>query len=168
MFLCTHYRKPLDWNAKVVLDAQGALCRMRRACAQFLPEQLSDGQEHIMVHDDVMSALRDDMNTPLAIAFLHELVTKINKTCDTSDKLKLARVLDKSAKFMGLTSGFGEEKFSDEGVDNEKVQELIEKRSAARKKGDFALADEIRQHLLSMGIVVVDTKDGISFWKRAD
>ena len=90
-------------------------------------------------------------------------MTKINKTCDTSDKLKLARVLDKSAKFMGLTSGFGEEKFSDEGVDNEKVQELIEKRSAARKKGDFALADEIRQHLLSMGIVVVDTKDGISF-----
>ena len=45
------------------------------------------------------------------------------------------------------------------------VEELIEKRTKARKDKDFALADQIRGQLLDMGVVLEDTREGVK-WKR--
>ena len=52
-----------------------------------------------------------------------------------------------------------------EVLDSE-VEELIAARQQARKEKNFALADEIRQKLLDMGIVLEDTREGVK-WKRA-
>ena len=52
-----------------------------------------------------------------------------------------------------------------EVLDSE-IEELIEKRQAARKAKDFALADAIRDQLLEQGIILEDTREGVK-WKRA-
>ena len=49
---------------------------------------------------------------------------------------------------------------------DEEIENLIEERQAARKAKNFARADEIRNELLSKGIVLEDTREGVK-WKRA-
>ena len=49
---------------------------------------------------------------------------------------------------------------------DEKVKALINRRQEARKAKDFAKADEIRDRLLSMGIILEDTREGVK-WKKA-
>ncbi|SCV63861.1 Cysteine--tRNA ligase [Anaplasma phagocytophilum] len=166
VFLCTHYRKPLDWNEKAIFDAQSALSKMRRSCMEFTSEELNSDIEAVGVHDMLLEALKDDMNTPMAIASLHALVGEINKTTDFKERLKLARVLNRSAKLMGITDGFAG-KSAEEAVDVDKIQELLERRREARNGGNYALADEIRDQIHSMGIVIKDDKDGVTRWSRA-
>ncbi|SCV65817.1 Cysteine--tRNA ligase [Anaplasma phagocytophilum] len=166
VFLCTHYRKPLDWNEKAIFDAQSALSKMRRSCMEFTSEELNSDIEAVGVHNMLLEALKDDMNTPMAIAALHALVGEINKTTDFKERLRLARVLNRSAKLMGITDGFAG-KSAEEAVDVDKIQELLERRREARNSGNYALADEIRDQLHSMGIVIKDDKDGVTRWSRA-
>ncbi len=53
-----------------------------------------------------------------------------------------------------------------EAVLDDEVEKLIEERQAARKNKDFARADEIRNKLSEMGIILEDTREGVK-WKRA-
>lgn len=168
VFLGTHYRKPLDWNEKAVMDAKAALAKMHRVCENFTYEQLNDGIDDIAVYDDVLSALKDDMNTPLALAALHALISDINKSSALSDKLRLARTLNRSAKLLGITSGFLGRKSAEACVNIAEVEELVERRNLARKTKDFSLADAIRDQLSNMGIEVTDEKDGGTNWKLKD
>ncbi|MGN7678301.1 MAG: cysteine--tRNA ligase [Anaplasma sp.] len=168
VFLSTHYRKPLDWGEKVVLDAKEALSRMRRSCAEFSVEALNTDLDEVDVHSSVLESLQDDMNTPRAIAALHELVKEINKTDSSDKKVQLARVLNKSAMLMGMFRNFPERpvhSMRDE-VSAHEIEELIEQRKMARERGDFELADEIRARLLNMGVSISDEKDGSTSWSR--
>lgn len=168
VFLGTHYRKPLDWNNKVVVDAKAALAKMHRVCESFTFEQLNSDIDGVEVHEDVLKALRDDMNTPLVLAALHALISDINKTYDFSEKLRLTRILNRSAKLMGITSGFSGKKSAKSCANSAEVQALIESRNLARQARDFAFADEIRSKLLRMGIEVTDERDGSTSWKSRD
>ena len=170
VFLSTHYRKPLDWGDKAVLDAKEALNKMYRSCAEFSAQLLNTGLEDVNVHNAVMSSLQDDMSTPAAIAALHELVKEINKTSNVGEKLKLARMLNKSAMLMGMFRNFPERKLSNiRGlVDEDEINKLIEKRAEAKRCGDFELADKIRKSLSDMGIGISDGKDGSTRWHRKD
>ncbi|MDB1135382.1 cysteine--tRNA ligase [Candidatus Anaplasma sp. TIGMIC] len=165
VFLCTHYRKPLDWNNKAVADAKAALDKISRACEDFTYDQLNNEIDRVDVDSSVICSLRDDMNTPGAISALHALVTDINKEDDTEEKLRLARVLNKSAKLMGITNGFAGRDLA-EDVDAEEIERLIDRRKDARVSGDFVLADKIRDQLHSMGVVVFDEKDGTTRWRK--
>ncbi|MFV9878422.1 MAG: cysteine--tRNA ligase [Anaplasma ovis] len=168
VFLSTHYRKPLDWGNKAVLDAKEALNKIYRSCEEFSAQLLNTGLEDVNVHNPVMSSLQDDMNTPAAIAALHELVKEINKTSNAGEKLRLARVLNKSAMLMGMFRNFPERKLSNirSLVDEDEINRLIEKRAEAKGRGDFELADEIRKSLSDMGIGISDGKDGATRWHR--
>ncbi|WP_458692800.1 CysS/YqeB C-terminal domain-containing protein, partial [Anaplasma phagocytophilum] len=64
------------------------------------------------------------------------------------------------------TDGFAG-KSAEEAVDVDKIQELLERRREARNGGNYALADEIRDQIHSMGIVIKDDKDGVTRWSRA-
>ncbi|QJC27510.1 cysteine--tRNA ligase [Anaplasma platys] len=168
VFLGTHYRKPLDWNEKAVTDASAALAKMHRVCESFTYEQLNNGVDGVDVHEDVLKALRDDINTPLALTALHALVSDINKSNDFDEKLWLARVLNRSAKLMGITNGFAGKKSAESYANVAEIQELIERRNLARQSRDFPLADEIRGKLSGMGIEVTDERDGSTSWKTKD
>ncbi len=109
-------------------------------------------------------ALDDDLNTAEALAAIHDLVRETNTATargaiKVDDRTALLSLID---SFDSIFNIFGEVK--EELLDSE-IQAMIDERQAARAAKDFARADEIRNQLTSLGIILEDTKDG-SRWHR--
>ena len=107
----------------------------------------------------------DDINTAGAIGVLFDIVKLINiKTADKPlPKDELSYAYDKLctlADVLGLLS-----KQKQTSLDKE-VEDLIRQRSEARKAKNFALADEIRDKLTAMDIVLEDTREGVKWHKK--
>ena len=155
--LMTHYRQPIDWTksgaeqAAITLDT-------------FYHFTKTADPEHGHISSSVLSALSDDLNTPLAIADLHKLAVEARK-----GDYQAACDLLVTCNFLGVD--LGNASFQDilkrqrGGVDENKVNALIEARNAARKARDFKEADRIRDELKAMGIELEDKKDGTTIWK---
>ena len=106
----------------------------------------------------------DDFNTADAIAAVFELVKYINTTADGT---RTKEYLDSLyGRLQSLTDVLGIIIEKKEEMLDEEIEELIEKRQAARKEKNFALADQIRDELLAKGIILEDTREGVK-WKKA-
>ncbi|MGR3794989.1 cysteine--tRNA ligase [Vannielia sp. SX4] len=168
VFLGTHYRKPMDWTEKKRQEAQATLWRW----LNHLKDQhfAFEGANLDLYFDPrrypadpiVVEALADDLNTPKAIARLHELA-KI-KEFDAANLLWGSMVLmgivtHDSAFDLLSASGVGWiGSYSRETEDL--VNGLLRERQDAKKRRDFATADTIRDALTKSGVVVTDTADG--------
>jgi cysteinyl-tRNA synthetase len=95
--LGTHYRDPLDWTAENLRRASQGLDRLYRALLDF--EGLPSAP-----HEQVLEALADDLNTPLAISHLHGLVRAINRSASSREREGLQSQLAASGALMGLLS----------------------------------------------------------------
>ncbi len=110
------------------------------------------------------AAMDDDFNTADAVSAIFELVKLANSTAnEESSKAYVTLLSETIAKLSDVLGIITERKA--EVLDSE-VEEMIAARQQARKEKNFALADEIRQKLLDMGIVLEDTREGVK-WKRA-
>jgi cysteinyl-tRNA synthetase len=114
---------------------------------------------------DVLEALADDLNTPKAIAALHELRGEAAKGAKPA-----AASLKASAQLVGCMqqtdAAWAAFRRASVAIDESKVDSLIEARNAARKAKDFNESDRIRDELAKMGVVLKDTKDGTT-WEIA-
>jgi len=144
---------------------------------------LSGDQPAELVHDPFIEqftdAMNEDLNTAGAIGLMFEKVREMNKLLDSSEgsvdepvKLRLAgdrqklllagRVLglleETPAQFFDELSGFG-----GHSIDPAKIEKMIEERKAARKAKDWSRADEIRDHLKEMGVVLEDGPQGTTW-----
>ena len=114
--------------------------------------------------DGFERAMDDDFNTADAIAAVFELVKYINTTVDGT---RTKEYLDSLyGRLQNLTDVLGIIIEKKEEMLDEEIEELIEKRQAARKEKNFALADQIRDELLAKGIILEDTREGVK-WKKA-
>jgi cysteinyl-tRNA synthetase len=154
--LQTHYRQPLNWTTNGLREAQRTLDLWYELTGDAAPGLLCA---------DVLDAVADDLNSPKAIASLHELRGEAAKSSKAA-----AGSLKASAQLLGLLqeaasewAGFRPASIS---IDENKVTELIAARNAARKVKDFGESDRIRDELAKMGVVVKDTKDGTT-WEIA-
>lgn len=141
--LAAHYRQPLDWTQEGVERAVATLDKFYEA---------TDGVEAAtLVPDSFLSALRDDLNTPQAIAALHGLY----KAGDYPE-------LKAAAQFMGLLGMSADDWFQrgDNDIDMDAVETLLAERLSAKDDKDYARADAIRDELISMGVSIKDTVDG--------
>ncbi|MBI4855392.1 MAG: cysteine--tRNA ligase [Acetobacterium woodii] len=174
--LMAHYRSPVNFSEPLLQQAATALERLYTAKFQmsFLLEnatvEVATATETQWMDSlakykkDFVAAMEDDINTADAIAVIFELVRDLNSNLDaTSSK---PAIIAGQALFTELTNVLGLAVKEKETNLDEAVEDLITQRQAARKAKDFKRADEIRDELLAMGIVLEDTREGVK-WKKA-
>ncbi|MCW8836846.1 MAG: cysteine--tRNA ligase, partial [Rhodospirillales bacterium] len=148
VLLQTHYRQPLDFTRDGLVQAKQTLDRFYTA----LRNAGDVAGENDGVSGGVAEALLDDLNTPLALSHLHELVTSLNKESDPDVRGKLKAALLAGAELLGLLKQEPEDWFrwqpaGSATLDEDQIEKLIADRIAARKAKDFAAADRIRDDL---------------------
>ena len=174
--LSAHYRSPINFSAELMEASKNGLERII-TCAERLKELLNkvsgdalteEEQENKKNVDELVAkfeaAMDDDFNTADAVSAIFELVKLANSTANEESTRAYAELLAGTIEKLSDVLGVITERKA-EVLDSE-VEELIAARQQARKEKNFALADEIRQKLLDMGIVLEDTREGVK-WKRA-
>ena len=150
--LSAHYSQPLDWNDKLLNSQETTLDKWYNI--------YSEKEENTSEVDEV---LLDDINTPGYIAKLHDLYNAASKG-DEEKKSKF----NKACKLIGLfdlnKSEWENVKKSKISVPESYIKNKIEERAKAKNNKNFALADKIREELLSKGIIIEDQK-GKTIWK---
>jgi cysteinyl-tRNA synthetase len=160
VILSSHYRQPLDWNDQAVLQARQSLDRLYNALRG------RESEEKGPIYEPIKMALEDDLNTPLAISALHEIVTRLHKASNEPEKEQLAATLKASGAWLGLLQQDPELWFKGKtGIDEAAILSLIEARNRARSQKNFAEADQVRNELLKAGILLEDGPEGTS-WKK--
>jgi cysteinyl-tRNA synthetase len=143
--MSARYNEPFDWSQKLLDDSEKMLNRLYR--------KSPESRVQSPVNAEILEALRDDLNTPKALAILQTL----------EDEALLA-----SANFLGLLQQTPDGWFKGDsaGEDTLWIEVQIEARNAAKKARDFAQADSIRDLLKAKGIILEDSASGTS-WRRS-
>ncbi len=163
--LSGQYRQPLDVTREKVTEAKAQLDRLYGAL-RHAGQVAEDGAPE--TPETVQAALADDLNTPQALAELHEIASELNKAAEDAEKVALKRALLAGGALLGLLEADPEIWFQGGAGDlkADEVEALIEARKQARKARDFAEADRIRDELSDKGILLEDGPEGTT-WKRA-
>lgn len=169
--LSAHYRSPLNFSAELVEASKNGLERILTAVDRLKTINGTDGEVDKAAADEMDAfvkkyedAMDDDLNTADAISVIFELVKYANvNVTEESSKATVELVLNTIEKLCDILGIITEKK--EEILDSD-IEALIEERQAARKAKNFARADEIRDQLSSMGIILEDTREGVK-WKRA-
>ena len=163
LFLTTHYHQPFNFTFEGLDQAKQTLDKFYNALLRVKDVKTVDAGADKRIVD----ALEDDLNTPLALSYIHELVNNLNKAETESEKVVNKTVLLKSAELLGILYQNPEKWFKgDIDEDVEKIEALITERALAKKNKDYATADAIRSQLSSMGIVLEDGAGGVTTWKK--
>ena len=164
--LSAHYRSALNFSSDLLTSARGTLDTFYGALrrhAEVEPARLN------VTASRVLLALLDDMNTPEAIAALHAAASTLNKSADPQEIAMAKAELTVGGRLLGILDADPEAWFTDAlGEDvlaAEKIDALIEERSAAKASRDFQRADQIRDDLEAQGVVLEDGPDGTQ-WRR--
>lgn len=169
--LSAHYRSPLNFSADLVEASKNGLERILTAVDRLKSISGTEGEVDRAVADEMdafvkkyEAAMDDDLNTADAISVIFELVKYANvNVTEESTKATVELVLNTVTKLCDILGIITEKK--KEILDSD-IEALIEERQAARKAKNFARADEIRDQLSDMGIILEDTREGVK-WKRA-
>lgn len=165
--LSGHYRSQLNYTEDNLKQAKAALERLYTALRGVKPNldvELSDYAEVTKF----VTAMDDDFNTPEALSVLFELAKGLNKQDDASKAADLAGVLVKLGEVLGVLQSSPEAYLQGEQNDDEvaQIEALIVKRNQARADKDWGAADEARDALTAMGIVLEDGPEGTTWRKQ--
>ncbi|MCT6924356.1 cysteine--tRNA ligase [Metasolibacillus sp.] len=172
--LSVHYRQPINFAQDLVEAARTGLERIRTAYSN-VEHRLATSADLVDKADEWLTqiaaiqqqfeeAMNDDFNTANAITALFELARLANiYTTESNTEQKVLQAF--LTTFDALSSVLGIVLKVEEELLDEEIEALIQERNAARKNRDFARSDEIRDQLLSLNIVLEDTRQGTR-WKR--
>ena len=169
--LSAHYRSPLNFSAELMEAAKSGLERIHNSYdnLMYLYDNAStdeaDESEYKEAVDNYIKkfeeAMEDDFNTADAISAVFELVKYINQNVDDNTAKNVLKLFIDNLTMLCDILGIilkKEEKLLDADI-----EKMIEERQQARKNKDFATADRIRDELLSKGIVLEDTREGVKY-----
>ena len=151
--LSAHYRQPLDWNDKLLIDCENTLNKWYKI--------YSSNVKPVKIPDEILKPLYEDLNTPGYITNLHDLYEKANK--GENKDLFIA-----ACKFIGLFNESNQQwlnyKINRASVDESEIENMINLRNKARDNKKYEEADKIRDQLLDKGVLIED-KNGKTLWK---
>jgi len=185
MFLLSkHYRSPIDYSENSMREVSVGLDRiyafLERLDKAGIPPETA-GEEHGPLWANIVEALNDDFNSAKAMAEVFDVVKTGNKLLDDandapgeSDRKMLAGIyadIRSASKILGIFMMSAADYFAakkdramaDQDVDPAMIDALIAERAAARKSKNFARADEIRDQLQAMKIVLEDGPQGTTW-----
>jgi cysteinyl-tRNA synthetase len=168
LLLSAHYRQPLDWSEQELERARRTLDRLygvlRTASDRFGPFAPDPRPGEAF-----LEALRDDLNTPVAIAEFNRVARDLAKAETEEEARRAAGELLADAALVGFLQAPPDAWFGANAADPESaaIETLVMRRNQARASRDFAAADAIRDELTAMGIVLED-RDGATRWRRTD
>ena len=165
--LSSHYRSAINYSEENLQTAYGALERFYNALKGIETTQ-HNAVENSDYEKRFHTAMDDDFNTPEAIGVLFELVREINRVKDSDARQaeQLVALLKKLGGVLGILEMPAEE-FLRKGsadIDAEHVETLIAQRKQARADKDWPKADQIRDELAALNVVLED-KDGVTTWR---
>lgn len=174
--LNAHYRNPINFSRELMESAKNSLDRIITS-VDNLKHLIANGKQGDMTeeekglldktkefYDKFDNAMDDDFNTADAISAVFELVKYVNSNSSSDNTTAYLTALKEKITTLTDVLGLIVDK-KEEMLDSE-IDELIARRQQARKDKNFALADQIRDELLSKGIILEDTREGVR-WKRA-
>lgn len=167
--LQAHYRGTLDFSNDALIASEKGLKKLIQASkdVKSLTFNNNIAQNPVIVdtYNEILNALSDDLNTPIALAGIFESVRLVNQVKDKqleineSDKSILVSIFN---DFLFLILGLYDEQ-SESGnseILNGVVKMLLDVRTTAKQNKDFAVSDSIRDQLNELGINIKDTKEG--------
>ena len=162
-FLTAHYHQPFNFTFEGLEQAKQTLDKFYNAIIKNKDIAVN---ENALADARVVAALEDDLNTPLALSYIHEIVSELNKETDADKVAEIKSRLLKSAELLGILYSDAEVWFKGNSNENTaEIEALISQRAQAKKERNFAKADEIRDTLKTMGIILEDSATGTT-WKK--
>jgi cysteinyl-tRNA synthetase len=171
--LSSHYRSPLNYSDEHLNEAGVALTRLYTSLRGIAVSDATLDESYKIRFEQAMD---DDFNTPVAIAVLFDLARELNKTKEFDQERagKLAATLKTLADFLGLLQDDPEfflkgsvgEIVTSSGLTEVTIEQRIQDRLDAKKAKLWALADSIRDELKAQGVILEDTPNGITTWRR--
>ena len=156
--LSAHYRQPLEWSDDIIEQSRRTLDRYYQILRDLKDVECT---KTAAPDPQVLSALDDDLNTPLAFAALAAL----SKTTKTKEDLKASLLA--TGQLMGFLQNDPEAWFkfglAESGLREDEIEKLINARSQAKKEKDYQKADAIRAELLKNRIQIEDTAQGTTY-----
>ena len=158
--LSSHYRQGLDWNEKVIHQANKLINKLYEIKDDLDDVTISDKSENNL---DAISILMDDLNTPGLITELNNIVKEYNSS--NSEKENIKSRLSLISSVLGILEDETFYEISEEFKN--KINDMILKRSEAKNNKDFETADAIRDQLLELGVEINDSSDGTELKLRS-
>lgn len=171
LLMSTHYRQQLNFTFDS-LDAAGKAIERLTVFNERLTETngkpAGQGLKILIktTKKTFETALDDDLNITKALAALYDFVREINRMIDQGkvSQKEAEAVHDLMMQFDRVLAVMGE---VEKEILPKEIEELIQKREEARKEKDWKTADEIRQRLFDMGVILEDTASGVKWRKKS-
>ncbi|WP_314010691.1 cysteine--tRNA ligase [Pseudostreptobacillus hongkongensis] len=162
--LSTHYRKPINFTLEGLDAAKRTISSIYDTLERYAKLE-KDSNSNIEARNAIIEfeekfkdAIEDDLNTPLAIAAIHEFIKKINKLITIDSFKEIDDVVEKIKYYLEEVLGV-KMKTNENNKLEEKLIELLNNiREDARKNRNFELSDLIRDELAKLGIKSIDGK----------
>ncbi|MCR1955279.1 cysteine--tRNA ligase [Clostridioides mangenotii] len=173
--LSAHYRNPVNFSDEMLNQAKAGLERLYNtkeklefSLTNISDAKLNDVEKSLLPELEkfkakYIEAMDDDLNTADAVSIIFELAKFINTNVDENSSKEFVEA--SKSMFDELTGVINIVNKKKDEVLDEEIEDLINKRTEAKKNKQFDLADQIRQELLDKGIVLEDTRQGVK-WKR--
>jgi len=173
--LSVHYRNPINYSEEILEDTRAGLERIktsyhnlnhRKQTSANLTDNNGEWIENLSaLHEEFIKAMDDDFNTANGISVLFELSKLANLYLrEKNTSVGVIEALTKEFEELFQVLGLSLDEEKGELLDEE-IEQLIQQRIQARKDRNFQLADEIRDKLKDMNIILEDTPQGTR-WKR--
>ena len=168
--LTSHYRTDFNFNEEDLLSSKKRLDKLYRVKKRVYGGTKSEVNKEFK--EKIFTALNDDINTSKALSTIDEMISNANDKLDINAKDKvLKKELVANIEFISNILGIGSSdayEYFQFGISNEeknRIEELILKRTEAKKAKDFETADKVRDQITALGISLMDTPAGV-VWEK--